>query len=200
MQGFSYHAQFLRKNLPAHIRQSGSTESCVALSLSTLYSFLLLLLLLLLLSFHLGLLGPRANGNITLVAPAASHIDGSGSPYPGLCWIIALLCFIISLHLYFYKIGYLFTLIFSVLLLFILCVLVSSRSCGLGTTWQCFGLLSRPLGSTHYVYQIFCQCNLYIAILLFCSVCDTSYMSVCPGRGIPSPWLSLRFRQFFPPC
>ena len=56
-------------------------SSCVALSLSTLFSFLFLLLFLLL-SFHSGSLLMDALGPSP--SPAASHIDGYGSSY----WII----------------------------------------------------------------------------------------------------------------
>ena len=40
---------------------------------------------------------------LLLLAPAASCTVGSGSPDPGLRWIIALLCLTISLYLYFCK-------------------------------------------------------------------------------------------------
>ena len=54
--------------------------------------------------------------------------------HPGLCWIIAPLCFIISSYLYFCQIS-----------------TVERRSCGSDTTWRCLILLSSP-GATHFSY------------------------------------------------
>lgn len=45
--------------------------------------------------------------------PPTSYIDGSGLSYPGLCWIIALRCFKVSVNLYFCKMCFLFILMFS---------------------------------------------------------------------------------------
>ena len=133
-------------------------------------------------------------------APAASHIDGSGSSYPGLHWIIALLCFTISSYLYFCQIWCVFILLFSFfLLLVILCGLPSSRSPRWSGGWRCLGLLSHPLDPhtlhiLHYLYQIFSQRKLWIMILLFCSV---HLLHACPSRGNPPLWLLLRFIPSF---
>ena len=100
--------------------------------------------------------------HLTLLDPAASHIDAYGSSYSGLHWINVLHCFTISLYLYFCKMWHLFTLIFSVLLLIIVCGLPSSRSPGgeevvwTSTTWRCLGLLSRLLNpnSLHKLFFV----------------------------------------------
>ena len=97
--------------------------------------------------------------HLPLLVPAGSHIDAHGSSHPGVCWIIALLCFIISLYLYFCKMWCLFTLTFSLLLLIILCDLPSTRSPsqrgGLGLTCRCLSPLSHLLDphTLHYIYR-----------------------------------------------
>ena len=65
--------------------------------------------------------------HLPLLPPAVSLIDGSGSSYPGLSWIITLLCFT-SLYLYVCKMWCLLILMFSFLLLIFSCGLSSSRS------------------------------------------------------------------------
>ena len=117
--------------------------SCVTLSLSVASSPLSSL------SFRLPSDGSRASGAIYfswLLLPR--NTDGFGSPHPGICWIIALLCLTISLFLYLCKCWS------PCLLLIILCGQPSSRSpgwtgghvaCRAGTTWRCLILHSRLL-------------------------------------------------------
>lgn len=64
--------------------------------------------------------------------PLASHIDGSGLSHPGLCWIIALLSFKVSVYLYFCKMCCLFILMFSFFLLI-------TSACALGA--YCFPII-----------------------------------------------------------
>ena len=73
------------------------------------------------------------------------EILGSGLSYPGLHWIIAHLCFTISLYLYLYL----------RLLLIILCDLPSSRG---GQEVVC--LILHTSHTVYHLYYTFCQCNL----------------------------------------
>ena len=71
--------------------------------------------------------GPRAPGTISLdCLLLPPHTDRSGSSQSGLSWITALLCFTLSLYLYFCQIWCLHCDV-SFLLLSILCVLPSFR-------------------------------------------------------------------------
>ena len=84
--------------------------SCVALSLSTLASSSPSSSSVFIQAPSWWSTGPRDHP--PLPAPAASHIEGYGSSYPGLHWTIALLCFTLLTFLHFCDIWHLFMLTF----------------------------------------------------------------------------------------
>ena len=155
--------------------------------------------------FHSGSLlidhGPLGPSTISgLLLPW--NTDRSGSSHPGLCWIIALLCFTISSYLYFCKSWCLSLSITNYLVCpaLLQVTMVDRRSCGSGTTWWCLVLLSclldpLTLHITCIRLSVNVTCKLWF-VALFCTR-DIYCMSVRPGRGIPPLWLFLRFLPLF---
>lgn len=124
-----------------------------------------LLLLLLLLSFPFRWTpGPWEH----LPSTAASHIDGSGSTHPGICWIIALPCFTISLYLYSYKNLMplhsdilCFTANYPVWPALVQVTAVGEEVMCSAIPWPARSSSWIDMIYIHYhLYQIFCRCNL----------------------------------------
>ena len=130
------------------------------------------------------------------------NTDRSGSSHPGLCWIIALLCFTISSYLYLCKSSclYLFITNYLVCPALFQVTMVDRRLCDSDTTWWFLVQHSRLLDP--FTLHISCirlsvnvTCKLWF-VALFCTR-DIYCTSVCPGRGIPTLWLFLRFLLLF---
>ena len=107
--------------------------------------------------FHSGSLlmdhGPLGPSTISgLLLPW--NTDRSGSSHPGLCWIIALLCFIISSYQYFCN-SWCLSLSITY---YLVCpalfqvTMVDRRSCGSDTTWWCLVQFSHLLDPHTLLY------------------------------------------------
>ena len=141
-----------------------------------------------------GPLGPSTYSGLLL--PCST--DGSGLSDPGLCWIIALLCFTISSYLYFCNSWYLSLSISNYLVWPALFQLteVNRRFCGLATTWWCLDPLTLHIICIRHSVTELVNCDL---LLFSVHVTSVACLSVLEEGSLHcgSSWGFFDYYYFF---